>query len=989
MEEGIIEEQKIFIEQVSFISNFIKIINTLSQLQVPEKKINVFISYAWGEPPKIYEIVSGLHHYLSQIPTLRVFFDKPEGYDSIPNTNFLGTSIQSFTENIGTSDVILIANSSKLWEKYYESSIYTQSYPCNHNTHVIYQEIERIKNEMDDLSGKEVTIIPLIMQDKPCIEHYIEQNLGIKALTLLQNDVFYKKIFDIVGENYTKSYTVESPPTLDLIFRLLGKLIPNDIYTNLQQQIVLSTLDQKDIKLFSNFSAKAIHSYQQMINLSRNINRKGATFVPTIPVISLYIKLYTLFKLYINIPICTVNELELAIIRNFADHHLEENALLTIKQNFLKQRKIFLIYKSDILNTIFSGNKLLITGEPGSGKSILCEYLLYQWTISEKLGDKLSKFDFVFLINLQHLSDAIETCDKLYNLPGFERKQPAVSTENDIAKFLSYFISNNQCIIDSKFINIYKECILYLLLNKDTENVLWIIDGEEFSSKSNCPNIAILMAYFYKQKNLIITSRDLESFPEFTKVASQINMRELFMEKMKISYIYNYIETSDGLSTDMRAKLKLRLNEWFCLYKKFESVELSLNKLKTICDILSGKMKEKPSTLLDLDTTYRELSLNLFNRAITTNSTLNFIDFQMYMSNIAFLMFKYNNTDILSSNDLYLYLDSIKIAINAGIIIKTNNYANDFRFCDKIYKLYYLSIYFDKIISYKLFYDDNIYAHLIYRNKESNDCMLLFKFIFEKNFALYEISNIAASTYFNNFLELLIDSNQYDISSYEQRLLLSTYMIQRETEKDKTMEKANLYINALYYLWLVGRLRDPSDIKLIISIFSHLDVGYINEKFIEKYLEVLQQCFQKKQFRNIWYSTLKHLNNELIEIIFESFALIINKKNIANPNISKILLNIMKYITKLQADLVDQDNSYVYSIIDKCGNLQDFLDIFHGDLFEKQVVALNKIKFDDNRNCPLFFTSDSIGAGYVHSYPCDTMQIRSQVDCSLRHIARI
>ena len=163
------------------------------------------------------------------------------------------------------------------------------------------------------------------------------------------------------------------------------------------------------------------------------------------------------------------------------------------------------------LKNLFIGPRLLLLGEAGCGKTTVCQYITYSWSIGKKLWQ--NQFDWVFYIKMRNLNS------ELY-LP-----QPNEYSLIDII--------DRECFVRYKFQDSDKEILTNLL--ETSSNVLWILDG---CDERTIPEyLRFLEKELLTKPNLLLTSRPDPTDDLEYDITIQI---QSFTPKDIEDYIHNY-----------------------------------------------------------------------------------------------------------------------------------------------------------------------------------------------------------------------------------------------------------------------------------------------------------------------------------------------------------------------------------------------------------------------------------------------------------------
>ena len=128
--------------------------------------IKCFISYAWGDL-NVQEQLKKLSHYLTKLKII-TYLDVGNSKNTFIRSNPPGTSIDQFIQQINTADIILVAITKDLIDKYNASK-------NNLSKHIIYYEIFQII-ELIKSRHNNKKIIPIYFEDfKEIKKSYMQQ----------------------------------------------------------------------------------------------------------------------------------------------------------------------------------------------------------------------------------------------------------------------------------------------------------------------------------------------------------------------------------------------------------------------------------------------------------------------------------------------------------------------------------------------------------------------------------------------------------------------------------------------------------------------------------------------------------------------------------------------------------------------------------------------------------------------------------------------
>lgn len=284
-------------------------------------------------------------------------------------------------------------------------------------------------------------------------------------------------------------------------------------------------------------------------------------------------------------------------------------------------------------NEIKSGERYLLLGLSGMGKSILCQYLTIKWACEELWQN----FELVLYISLKKLlqTDAVS---------------------------LGQFILN-ECIIMQECENISSESI-EILIRQFSDKILFILDGYDevavLNTNNNKNPATKILHMLLNQKNIIITSRpnfyyENQDFP-INKTYVVMGFTQEHIKK----YVYNFFQSI--IAPDITSDTKISADVYAIsllnyLEKKQPAQGLThipIN-LQILCWVWRDKFNEKNGTIEQVTLTeiYQLLLISLIKNRETTRN----IEIQRI------LRFR-TNKDLLNQRDIkyieLLAFESIK-----------------------------------------------------------------------------------------------------------------------------------------------------------------------------------------------------------------------------------------------------------------------------------------------------------------------------------------
>lgn len=240
-----------------------------------------------------------------------------------------------------------------------------------------------------------------------------------------------------------------------------------------------------------------------------------------------------------------------------------------------------------------SAEKLLIYGRAGIGKTVLCQYLAYQWALGEtELGDYLRiKFKAVFWLKLRDIAthypiervNYLTDDDYLYNVFNdycFHGEPAAIPDKNGLLSFIKQY----------------------------SNEILFLLDGyDEIAASNELKAINRLLKPIYRYKHVLLTSRpipiekvggvSLRQFQElecmgFTDENIENFINNYFKQRQKeneAEAILNFLQTHPSIWGIAHIPINLELICWCWAAKCFDT---DITTLTQLYNLLVSRLQE-------------------------------------------------------------------------------------------------------------------------------------------------------------------------------------------------------------------------------------------------------------------------------------------------------------------------------------------------------------------------------------------------------------
>ena len=732
--------------------------------------VNCFISYSWGES-KNKEKVTRLAEDLRKAG-IKVLFDLDH--------NQLNSSIGKFIEKINSVQYVILAGSKTLITKY------TEKIDC-----ILNQEIAKIH---DKFIGNNSAVVGISLNDdlQNCLPDFLK---------------------DKIRGRYTNEFNIYAKVTLDLLHYFAPYEIKRNIKTIIENFNEAITIIKYSIPTKTLLEHGSMKHLQLLGKIAINIDD-------------------LLKKDYLK----TLNSglsFQLEKTNFFASlvylTYQNDNHIMT------KTEKVEKCKYNDFVDSFSCETKnIMIQGDSGVGKSMLCKFIVYSWASNEKLLD----FKFVFFIKANNLNES--------RYPFLQHK-----------KYKEIDIVIKECFLHT--LTEISSVLLETNINYEKYKILWIID-EYDGYLSNIPkHLQHVFKSIISNPYIILTSRNHpEKFPYYQITG--------FTEDTQRFYIDLFFDSLDSTKNKNVKKKLLHFLSGNYLVNKLCLIPMYL---EFMCNIWLNIAHENVNiSITDL---YQEFFISIINKFLIEKEGLQSdhlrakyeISIRFYrpllaLKEISFFILK-QNRDIFTCEELekhssrlfnsseqkqlfpYLFDDILKI----GIISRNGN---NLQFIDPSLKMFFVAKYLmdDLQKSTNLYDHQNFKANFTwfvrnYKYIKNND--LLFSFVSGLLNLLNKNNDFSESLFLKEIIMLFwrnIFSNNLDFVGINHSCLLLRCL--KETDYNMTFTenpeiKSYIYEhlpNILKYIWLnnisgcinmfLSVFNDPNIIGIIISLDLLKDV---------------------------------------------------------------------------------------------------------------------------------------------------------------------